>query len=152
MYLRRRCATLTLLFSSCVSHNLVKPQRTTCLTAPLMSARTGQGKSDNKRQRQISMNKSDTAEAKDSAEQRGFKEMEAESAKRERKEWDGGRGARRQGRRMWEGHRRMEHTDISNSSPEKGGDTVLRIAVESCPWWLQHWWTVKAQLITQNTC
>lgn len=88
---------LTLLFSSRVSHNLVKSQRTTCLIAALMSARSGRGRSDNTRQRQISVNKSDTEEAKDSAEQRGFKEMEAESAKTEKKEcWGERQRERRQ--------------------------------------------------------
>ena len=36
----KRIVTLTLLFSSRISRNLVKPQRTTCLRLPLMSART----------------------------------------------------------------------------------------------------------------
>lgn len=62
------------------------------------------------------------------------------------------RSTRRQDRGMREGHRRMEYRDISNSSPEKEGDTVLRIAVRSCPQWLQHWWTAIKELITQHTC
>lgn len=52
--------------------------------------------------------------------------MEAESAMREKKvlgERERERGARRRGRRMREGHRRMEHRDNSNSPPEEGGDT-----------------------------
>lgn len=55
------------------------------------------------------MNKSDR-ESK-TAEQRGFKEMEAESAKREKKGLvrEREKGATRRGRRMREGHRRMEH-------------------------------------------
>lgn len=51
---------------------------------------------------------------------------------KERKESVGG-GEERQGRRMREGHRRMEHRDISNSSPEKGGDTVKNSSGELPP-------------------
>lgn len=98
----------------------------------------GRAKSDNKRQPQISRNKSDRGSKRlqNKEDSRRWKQSQQ---REKRKCWgERERGARRRARRMREGHRRMEHRDISNSSPEEGGDTVLRIAAESCPQWLQH--------------
>lgn len=73
--------TLTLLFSSRVSRNLVKPRRATCLRLPLMSARTDRETSDKERDKDGDKHKQKWHGGSKRVWNKSKQEMEAETAR-----------------------------------------------------------------------